>query len=226
MTVEKARVRLDEIHATETARYERVRRERDTLVPVEEPCEILQELHERHEALREEVAEAIFNSDAVRLKAIVERKNSWNPLIRAAASKEEQALHADQQRSHATAIRDALQRFDEQEAPVLTERFQEQERLYDAYVAKSYELEEQMNDALGMVRQELPLYQGELAVIERAGVSRIEGLREGATLGEIEQAIHRCYTGIPEATRRTIEQQLRRERKSMNRTRDALSMDE
>jgi Relaxase/Mobilisation nuclease domain len=227
-TIDEVRARIDSIRAEESVRYERAKREREKLAPVGEPDIVLAELYERKEEIREEISMKTRFSDAenASLKRIAEEKKSWNPLTRAAAMRGEDALLAEQQQRYDEALRDAMQRFEENETPRIREQNKMDEQRFRQYAENAYKLEEVMNEAGSVIRQLIPALEREISVVEYAGITRIDGISENAKFGEISEAIGRCYQSIPDEQRRMVEQGIRRERKSLDRLRGFLSMDD
>jgi len=227
-TIEVVRARIEAVRAEESARYDRAKGEREELVSVGQPDILLAELRERQDVIREEIDAKTMLSDAehASLKRFAEEKKSWNPLTRASALRAEEALRTEHQQRRNAALRDAMQRFKEIETPRIREQHATDERRYQQYENKAYKLEEVMNDARSVVRQLLPVFESELNVVERSGITRIDGVGENATLGDLGAAIGRCYKSIPDATRRMVEHEIRRERKSLDRLRDSIAMDD
>jgi len=81
-----------------------------------------------------------------------------------------------------------------------------------------------MRVARRVFARQLPVIEGKLHVIERAGITLIEGVGKDASLVEIGEAIGRCCESIPEAMRQTIDRKIRREQRKLDRLRDFSSI--
>jgi hypothetical protein len=207
MTTHQVKARLAIIRATEVARSERARREREGLERVEAPPKLDQVLDAERRAVQRKVAEATAFTDEeqLRIKQLAGEKRSWNPLKRTAATRAEDQLRAGLQSRYSTTLQRALKDFEQHEVPRQTKRIAAIERRHRQYLVASLELEREMNEARHVVRQVLPSTERALDLLERAGVRSVDGLGSSADSREIAAAVDRTYRSVPLAARREAE---------------------
>jgi hypothetical protein len=223
--IDELRIHLDTIRTQQDARYERAKQEREDLQPVDASFP-LADVRGREEEIRVEVATrtAFTENERARLLRCVEEQKSWNPLTRNAARKMEEALRAEQRHRHEATLRDALQRFTAEKAPRMGACDAAQQLRYERYIERAYALEEEMSASRIMLRQWVEVAEEKLEIIERVGGTHLAGIGEHPKLEELCEKIDRCFTGIPEETRRLIQERLRDERKQRDRARGSPSI--
>ena len=220
------RVRLDLIRAEEEARYGRARVERERLERVEPPKALDEVLAAERRRIRAQIDAATKFTDAerIRLTQLAREKRSWNPLTRVAAAQAEQTLRAAHQSRYEKSLTTATEKFESHDAPKYAERATADERRYRQYVSSSLALEEEMREARAVLRDRIPQADQRLLVLERAGVSQIEDVGPHTRLNDVAAAIDREYRAVPEATRRGIEQSIRREQRAQVRSHEYMPM--
>ena len=220
------RARLDVIGAEEEARHERARMERERLervAPAKSLDEVLAAERQRIRAQTDE-ATRFTNAERIRLRELAGEKRSWNPLTRVAAAQAELTLRAAHQSRYEKSLTAAIEKFESHDVPKYTERVAADERRYRQYVASSLALEEEMREARAVLRDRIPQADQSLLVLERAGVSQIGDIGFHARLNDIAAAIDREYRAVPETTRGSIEQSIRREQHAQGRSHEYIPM--
>ena len=126
----QVRLRLDVIRAEEEARYERARGQRERLQRVAQPAKLDDVLAAERKRIEKQVADTTQFTEAerARLTQIAGQKRSWNPLSRAAASREEAGLRATQQTRFEAAVSEAMHDFNAHDAPQISRRIAADER--------------------------------------------------------------------------------------------------
>lgn len=213
LSIVEVRGRLEAIREAEKAHYERAKTERDRLVVIEEPRSFYEVRYQREqEVCAEAHLETKFTDEEVkRLKFYENELKSWNPLARVEARRAKTALLTAHEQREGDAIRKALQDFHQEELPRMQEAHEKAERQYEAYEVMAYLWEDEMSGGRRVVDQDVPAIEGRLDVIERAGITTIEGIGDDAELVAIENAVFRCYRSVSEATRQSIEMRRSRE---------------
>jgi hypothetical protein len=228
LSLDQVRARLEVIRAEEEARRERARIERGKLECVEPPKSLEEALKAERQRIRAQTDEATKFTDAEcrRLKDLAREKRSWNPLTRAAASRDEETLLTARRSRYETSVRVAMEEFEKRGVPRHAERAAADDRRYRQYVTTSLALEDEMREGSAVLRERLPQVEEKLDVLERAGVSKIDAgdLGPNARLNELTAAVDRQYRAMPEATRSNAERNIRRERQALERSREYISM--
>ena len=218
------RQRLNVIRAEEDGRYQRARLERQHLQRVARPPTLDEALIAERRRIQERAAEVTRYTDAerVRMAQLAREKRSWNPLIRRAATREEERLCGEQRSRYEKALAVATHEFEQRDLPALEKQLAGHERLYRRYVAASLGLERERNDARA-ARDELPRIEQRLVVLERAGVARIDcdAAMSAARLDDLTAAIEQQYKVLPNEVRRDVEYSIRKEQ----RARDSMTID-
>jgi hypothetical protein len=207
MPIHQVKARLATIRATELARSERARREREGLERVEAPPKLDHVLDAQRRAIqgKEAQATAFTEEECTRLKQLASEKRSWNPLTRMVASRAEHQLRVALQSRYSTTLQRALKDFEQREVPRQTKRLAAIERRHRQYLMASLALEREMNEARNVVRHVLPRTERSLDLLERAGVQSVDGLGSSADAREIAAAVDRTYRSVPQAVRREAE---------------------
>jgi hypothetical protein len=154
-------------------------------------------------------------------------QQAWNPFVRNAAKKEALKLHAGQDTRYEAELAKATRDFESSDAQRVREGIRGDDRTYRDYVSASLGLEDQMRKARAVLREDVPKIEKHLTVLERAGVTQLEceGTVWGAALDKLATAVERSYREVPDAVRRDAEFGIRRERQTLARGRNAISMD-
>ncbi len=225
-SLNELRVRLDVIRAEEEARHERARMERERLERVESPKSLDEVLAAEGQRIRAQTDDATKFTDAelIRLGQLVGEKRSWNPLTRIVATQAEETLRAARQSRCEKSLTAAIEKFEDRDVPKYAERVAADERRYRRYVTASLSLEEEMRETRAVLRDRIPQADQRLLVLERAGVSQIGDVGLHARLNDIATAIDREYRAVAEATRRGIEQSIRREQRAHGRSHEYISL--
>lgn len=221
------RARLAVIQAETEARYERAREDRERLPRMQRPPSLDEVLAAHRERIERQVADATQLSDAERaqLDRLAGEKRSWNPAKRAVATREEAVLLRQVQARRASALADALRGFEAHDVPQIAKRVGAAEGEYRRYASEALELENDVRDARGDLRQRIPQADHQLRVLERAGVTHFEGSasRSNATLRQLALAVDEQVSILPNETRRDAERSVRRDM-SRERSRESISM--
>jgi hypothetical protein len=226
LSLGELRAQLDVIRAEEEARHVRARMERERLervAPLQPLDELLAAERQRIRAQTDD-ATKFTEAERARLATLAQEKRSWNPLTRIAAAQAEQTLRAARQSRYEKSLTTAIGKFESHDAPQYAERVVADERLHRQYVTSSLALEEEMREARAVLRDRIPQADQRLLVLERAGLSQIGDIGLHARLNEIAAAIDREYRAVPEATRRSIEQSIRREQRAHDRSHEYIPM--
>lgn len=229
VTLDQVRQRLQVIRASEEARYERTRVERQHLTRVERPPTIEQTLASEQKEIQARIGEAMQFTPAERaqLARLTKEQRSWNPFVRNAAKKEAQKLHAEQQARYEEEPAKATRDFESGDAQRIQERILSDECIYRDYVSASLGLEAQMRQARAAARDEIPMLETRLKVLKRVGVAQLDcdGPAWGARLDQLAAAVDRRYRTVPEVLRRDVEFAIRKEQRALHRTRESIAMD-
>jgi hypothetical protein len=224
VTLAEIRLRLNVIRAEQDGRYQRARLEREHLQRVERPPTLDEALGTERRRIQERAAEATRYTDAerVRLAQLARERQSWNPLTRRTATKEEERLHGEQRSRYEKALADATQEFEQRELPELEKGIAGHERAYRQYVDASLGLERKMNNARA-ARDEVPRIEQRLTVLERARLAHVRcfGTISNARLDDVATAIEHEYRALPNEIRRDVEYSIRKE----HRARDSMTID-
>jgi len=226
LSLGELRTRLDVIRAEEEARYERARVERGRLEHVEASESLDKVLAAERRRIRAQIDDATKFTDAerIRLTQLAREKRSWNPLTRVVAGQAEQTLRAAHKSRYEKSLAAAMEKFEDRDVREYAGRVAADERRYRQYVTNSLALEEEMREARAVLRDRIPHADQRLLVLERAGVSQISDVEVHARLNDIAVAIDREYWAVPEATRRGIEQNARRENRARDRSHEYIPM--
>jgi hypothetical protein len=219
-TIEELRAHLRDIRDDVEYAWEDADSKRISLEPFPEPTPLFQKSYAREQEIICEVTTqtGLTAEEWGLLKKYGEEKQSWNLLTRAAARRAEDALLILQENRRNDAVREALQRFRQDELPQMREQHEEEEQFYERYATRSYDLEATINASRRVLKQELPQCVQLLLIIERAGIKEVGGIDEEASLSGVREALERCTDRIPEMTREAIEQELLREHKELERS--------
>jgi hypothetical protein len=224
VALNQVRLRLDVIRAEEEARYERARGQRERLQRLAQPAKLDDVLAAELKRTEKQVADRTQFTEAerARLTEIAGQKRSWNPLSRAAASREEAGLRTTQQTRFEAAVSEAMHDFNAHDAPQISRRIAADERRYRQYVTESLALENQKNEARTLLRDRIPRVEHRLSVLERAGTSEVnlQGDTRRASFNDLAVAIDRQYNALSETLRREAERSLRREQRDRDWSRD------
>ncbi len=228
VTLDKVRQRLHVIRAEEEARYERARMQRQHLTRIDRPPTIEQALASARKEIRARVSEATQFTPAERaqLARLTKEQQSWNPFVRNAAKKEAQKLHAEQRARYEAELTKATRDFESGDAQRIEQRIRGDERTYRDYVSASLGLEARMRQARAALRDEIPMLETRLKVLERAGVAQLDcdGPAWDARLDQLAAAVDRGHRTVPDVLRRDVEFAIRKEQRGLSRTR-SISMD-
>jgi Relaxase/Mobilisation nuclease domain len=222
----EVRARIEVIRAEEEVRYERSRAERAGLQRVAQPAALDDVLAVERKRIQEQTANATEFTDAerARLAQLAREKRSWNPLARAAATRAQAELRDAQRSRYDSAVAKAMREFEERVVPQIAKRVAAEERQYCQFATTSLDLEGQVRDARAALRDRIPQMEHRMHVLERAGVSQLEGWQPDANLRQLSAAIDRQYRVLPEAVRRDIESRIRSEHHNRDRSRESMSM--
>jgi hypothetical protein len=222
------RLRLDVIRAEEEARYELARGQRERLQRLAQPAKLDDVLAAERKRIEKQAADTTQFSEAqrARLTQIAKQKRSWNPLTRAAASREEQSLHATRRSRFETAVTEAVREFERSEVPQIAHRIAADERRYRQYCTESLALEDQKHEAQWLLRKQIPHVEHQLSVLERAGTSKVElsGDTSRASFNQLAVAVDQQYNALSETLRREAERSIRREQRDRDWSRDMSMM--
>jgi hypothetical protein len=135
--------------------------------------------------------------------------------------------HAGQRDRYEAELAKAVRDFESGGAQRIQEHIMTNERVYRDYVGESLGLEDQMRHARAVPRDEIPKIEKQLTVLERTGVGQLqyEGAVWGAGLDKLAAAVDRGCQALPQELRRDVELAIRREQRSLRRTRESISMD-
>jgi hypothetical protein len=224
VTLAELRLRLNVIRAQEDGRYQRARLERQHLQHVERPPSFDQALATERQRIQERAAEATRYTDAerVRLAQLARERRSWNPLVRRAASKEEEQLHGEQRSRYKETLADTTHEFEQRDLPQLEKLLAGQERGYRQYVAASLGLEREINTARAAYGR-IPKVEQQIDVLERSGVAHVDcrAAIPNVGLDGLAAAIELQYRALPERLRRDVEYSIRKE----ERARESVTID-
>lgn len=223
----EVRARLAVIQAEAEARYERARADRDRLPRMQRPQSLDEVLAAHRERIEKQVNDATQPSEAerARLDRLAGEKRSWNPAKRVVATRQEAVFLGELQARRAAALADAMREFEGHGVPQIAERVGAAESEYRGYATAALELEKEMRDAKGDLRQRIPQIDHQLRILERAGVTHFEGYvsQSNATLRQLAVAVDQQVSMLPNETRREAERSVRREM-SRERSRESISM--
>jgi Relaxase/Mobilisation nuclease domain len=229
VTLAQVRERLHAIRAAEEARYERARVERAHLPRVQKPPPIERALASARSEIQARVSEAtqFTSAERAQLGRLAKERQSWNPFVRNAATKETATLHAGQQARYEAELAKATRGFESGDAQRVQERVVSDERTYRQYVSASLGLEDQMRQAGAVLRDEIPKIEKQLTVLERTGVAQLEceGAAWSAPLNKLAAAVERPYQALPRELRQDVELAMHREQRALRRSRESISMD-
>jgi hypothetical protein len=222
----EVRARIEVIRAEEEVRYERARAERAGLQRVAQPAALHDVLAVERKRIQEEIANATEFTDAerARLALFAQEKRSWNPLVRAVATRAQEELHRARRSRYDFAVANAMREFEERAVPQIANRIVNEERQYRQFASSSLDLEGQMRDARSALRDRIPAVEHRMHVLERAGVSQVEGCNLNTRLDQLSAVIDQHYKALPDALRRDVEHRIRRENRDRDRSRESISM--
>jgi len=221
----EARARIEVIRAEQEVRYERSRAQRAGLQRVAQPPALDDVLAVERKRIREQAANAREFTDAerTRLAQLSKEKRSWNPLVRAAATRAEAELHDARRSRYDFAVAKGMREFEGGTVPQIASRVAAEERRYRQFASRSLDLERETRDARTALRDRIPQVEYRMHVLERAGVSQLEICQLNASLRQLSDAIDREYRVLPEAMRRDVESRIRSEQHNRDRSRDSIS---
>jgi hypothetical protein len=228
VSLNEVRARLDVIRAEEKARHDRARGERERLQRLARPTTLDEALAVARKRVESQTTDAtqFTHAERMRLSQLAAEQRSWNPLTRAAASKAGAGLQAMRRSRYAQALAVAMREFEGNEVPQITKRVAADEWRYRQYVAASLALEEEMREARSALRDRIPRAEQEVNILERAGISSLEGCasRSNAPLSQLAAVIDQQYQGLPDSIRRSSERSVKREQRTRARSRESISM--
>lgn len=227
VSVPEVRARIEVIRAEEQARYEHARATRKRLQRVAQPVALDDVLTAERKRIEERAASATqFNAvERARLAQLAQDKRSWNPLTRAAAAKAEREMNDARGARYEVAAAEAIREFDKRDVPQITNRIATEEHRYRQYVSASLDLEEQMRNARANLRDLIPQVEHRMNVLERAGVSQLEGCNLNARFNQLSAVINQHYKALPNTLRRDVEHSIRRENRNRDRSRESISLE-
>jgi hypothetical protein len=224
----EVRARLDIIRVEEEARYQQASTARERLERVAQPPNVADVLAAERQRTKQDAAQAtqLTDTERARLRRLAEQQRSWNPLTRAIAAKAEVELQAARRARYGNALALAMHEFERREVPQLTKRLSVDERRYREYVAVSLALEDEMRDARTVLRGRLPEVEHRVNILERAGVTHVEGhgIAPDGRVNQLAAAVEQQYRDLPETVRRDAERDSRREQHARDRSRESMSM--
>lgn len=227
ITLNEVRAQLGTIRTEAEARYERARADGEQLPRVQKPASLDRALEAERRRIEKETRDAtqLTGAERAQLERLMEEKQSWNPLVRAAATRQEAALRDALQSRQAAEVSGTLREFEGRDAPMIAKRLAAAEREYRRMANTALALEKEMRDARTALRQGIPQVEHQLLVLERAGVVQFEGYanRSRATFEQLAVAVDRQVGALPNATRREVERAIRRAR-SHERATESISM--
>jgi hypothetical protein len=226
MSFNEVRARIEVIRAKEEVRYERSRAERAGLQRVAQPAALDDVLAVERKRIQEQIANATEFSDVerARLAQLAQEKRSWNPLVRAVATRAQAELRDARRSRYNVAVAKAMSDFDERGAPKISDRIAADERRYQQYVSASFELEAQMRNARIALRNTIPLVERKMNVLERCDASTVIAGDPVVTLSFLASAVDRQYRALPEMARRDAEHGIRSEQRRRERSRESMSI--
>ena len=222
MSIAELRTRLAQIGEEISDLREIARVRREALERVAPPPSLEKVLAAEREALAERIARETDFTAAERrhLIELRKRQRSWNPIARSGAKSEEQRMLATREKRGNAALGTAQEQFEQNRAPEIKRGIEALERPYREYVHASLDLEDQMRNASETLRRTLPKISDSLEVLERAGVLSLESVSPTADLNGIGRTVKAAHRSLPEETVRTIERDIRREQRELERIRD------
>jgi hypothetical protein len=222
----EVRARIEVIRAEEEVRYERSRAERAGLQRVAQPAALDDILTAERKRIQEQITNATEFSDVerARLAKLAQEKRSWNPLARAVATRAQAELRDARRSRYDSAVAKAMREFEERTVPQIANRVDAEERQYRQFASTSLDLEGQMREARTALRDRIPQAEHRIHVLERAGVSQLEGWQLEPNLKQLSAAIDRQYRVLPGAKRRDVESRIRSEQHNRDRSRESISM--
>lgn len=227
IALSEVRAQLDIVKTEAEARYERARADREQLPRLQKPASLDRALEAERRRIENETRDGTQLTEAERaqLERLVEEKQSWNPLVRAAATRQEAALRDGLQSRQAAEVSGALREFEGRDAPMIAKRLAAAEREYRRMANTALALEKEMRDARTALRQRIPQVEHQLLVLERAGVAQFESYanRSRATFEQLAIAVDQQFRALPNETRREVERTIRRA-PSRDRSMESMSM--
>jgi hypothetical protein len=226
VTFNEVRARIEVIRAEEEVRYERARAERAGLPRVAQPPALDDVLAVERKRIQEQAAHATEFTDAerARLAQLAQERRSWNPLVRAVATRAQAGLRDARRSRYDSAVAKATREFEERAVPQIANRVAAEERRYGQFATTSLDLEGKMRDARTALRDRIPYVEHRMRILERAGVSQLEECNLNADLKLLSAAIDRQYRIVPEAIRHDAERGIRREQHGRDRSRESMAM--
>ena len=199
-TIRQIRARLNTIRDEESIRQRRAQDKWDHLDTVARPPTLDQVLAERRAQIEKDVSKATdFTSGELEvLKKLAREQQSWNPFTRIDGRRDEQGLREMQRQRYERTLRAGFQEFDEREAPQYARHLASEEQRYREYAERSHALGSEVYEARHVINTHIPKVEEQLKVVERSGISRIDGIGMGDGISEIAQAVGRCFEGIPQ----------------------------
>jgi hypothetical protein len=222
----EARARIEVIRAEEQVRYEGAQAKRASLHRVAQPPALDDVLAVERKRIEEQVAHATEFTDAerARLAQLAQEERSWNPLVRAVATRAQTKIHEARRLRYDVAVAKAMREFEERAVPQIANRVAAEERRYGQFATTSLDLEREMRDARTTLRDRIPRVEHRMNVLELARISQLEDCNPTANLKQLSIAIDRQYRNLPEAIRRDVESGIRREQHDRARPRESISM--
>lgn len=229
ITLDRIRERLEVLRADERARYDRAHAQRQNLTRIACPPSADEALASERREIEARVSGAaqLTAEERAQLARLRKEQQSWNPFARNEATKKVVKLHTEHRARYDASLGKAMRDFESGRAQEVRERTLNDGRLYRDYVSASLGLEAQMRQARTALRDDIPKLETQLSVLQRAGIAKVEceGAVVSTSLGELARSVREAYDAVPQALRRDLELAIRKERRTMDRTRASMAMD-
>ncbi|MGA7286108.1 MAG: hypothetical protein WBW87_16390, partial [Candidatus Cybelea sp.] len=224
MRLAEVRLDLNRLRAEEHARFERIRVQRKGLDDVAKPPTLDSALADERRRIQQQVTKLTEFTDPerARLAQLAKEKQSWNPLTRRTAIRDEERVRGIQRLRYENALAERLRSFEQHDVPRIEKDLAAHELRYHRYAEASIGLERQMIQTRAN-RDDIPKLERRIEILERAGISHLEvaDVRGLQRFDRFMRAIDQHYRALPETVRSQAERSIDRER----RARESMTMD-